>query len=455
MSRWKRLRWRSASDSRGSSFAEEDENTRGSVLSTEASIPFIGGSPLGEALGLLEQAADIEHALTVEYLYAAFTSPHPSISSKLLEIAHEEMAHLITVQNLRLLCGGDPFLGRQDQSPNPDDDPFPFQLAPLSLDSLARYAVCESPDIVSDQNTFDEMLSRAEVGLSAKVNRVAHFYQKIYWLFMEDDVTVGPWIGFDALKFATAFPAEKGRHIQSFPGIGSADFQADENEWQVAFAPGSMLVDSCVNREDALRALTKLVSQGEGPVTGSQSHFERFTAAYVAARDASLTPLNVVVDPTTDLRMKPGSLIIGDIPLSLSRLCDGIYHCILAETVMSLTIHKTIPGGAEVRSDLIASALTGMRNVPALFSMMLSNDLASPPTPGSPRPGPAFMPFQLFSGTREHALRAYEDANLAIKDSIGHLSDIEDPTGNLSQGLSDWGRLVESHDSLAGRIRLL
>jgi len=66
---------------------------------------------------LLHVAAEIEHALMAEYLYAAYTlgGPHvPEKHSDLLErwqetilgIAKEEMGHLITVQNvLRCISG--------------------------------------------------------------------------------------------------------------------------------------------------------------------------------------------------------------------------------------------------------------------------------------------------------------------------------------------------------------
>src|SRR5438105_14568049 len=73
--------------------------------------------PRDEAVFLLHAAAEVEHALMVQYLYAAyslregFTGPGApselnSWRRTLVQIAREEMAHLLTVQNLLHLIGG-------------------------------------------------------------------------------------------------------------------------------------------------------------------------------------------------------------------------------------------------------------------------------------------------------------------------------------------------------------
>jgi Ferritin-like len=80
-------------------------------------------SPLDKAKILLESAAEIEHALMVQYLYAAYSLKNKeevtdaaqkkvlnegsatSWPNILLGIAREEMGHLLTVQNLLLAMG--------------------------------------------------------------------------------------------------------------------------------------------------------------------------------------------------------------------------------------------------------------------------------------------------------------------------------------------------------------
>src|SRR4051794_8358051 len=62
-------------------------------------------SPRDEAIFFLQVAAEVEHALLVQYLYAAY-SLDPSRAEgvtwrdQIVEIATEEMGHLVTVQNL-------------------------------------------------------------------------------------------------------------------------------------------------------------------------------------------------------------------------------------------------------------------------------------------------------------------------------------------------------------------
>src|SRR5271168_1942248 len=76
------------------------------------------------AILLLEIAASIEHALMVEYLYAAFSLGGPRVPSPrkpevaqwreiILGIAKEEMGHLMTVQNLLRCLGGPLNLDRE------------------------------------------------------------------------------------------------------------------------------------------------------------------------------------------------------------------------------------------------------------------------------------------------------------------------------------------------------
>ncbi|MER8785852.1 ferritin-like protein [Mesorhizobium sp. M1006] len=114
-------------------------------------LPKVPGAQnaLQEAGALLDMAAEIEHSLMVQYLYSGFAVVQSAAGqqpNKLLrDIAVEEMGHLLTVTNIRLLLGLEPYLRRQDESPQEGFDPFPFALEPLSADSLARYVAAESP----------------------------------------------------------------------------------------------------------------------------------------------------------------------------------------------------------------------------------------------------------------------------------------------------------------------
>jgi hypothetical protein len=76
---------------------------------------------------------------------AAYSCTDRAIASIVARIATEEMAHLVSVQNLLLASGSAPYLGRYDKSPQ-EFDPFPFSLEPISPLVLAKYAACEKSE---------------------------------------------------------------------------------------------------------------------------------------------------------------------------------------------------------------------------------------------------------------------------------------------------------------------
>ena len=101
----------------------------------------------------LQTATEIEHSLLVQYLYGAFslgdidtradlTEPQKNQARdwqrKIVFIARQEMGHLISVENLLRLIGGPLNFEREDFPFRGDYYPFPFQLEPLTKDSLAK-----------------------------------------------------------------------------------------------------------------------------------------------------------------------------------------------------------------------------------------------------------------------------------------------------------------------------
>jgi Ferritin-like len=111
--------------------------------------------PYLELVRLLREASEIEHALLVQYLYAAFsvTSQYPEVSGtpglpnarNLVGVAVQEMQHLHTVNRLLVTIGAGPGLASQDFPYEPDIYPFPLHLEPMSQASLARYVYAEAP----------------------------------------------------------------------------------------------------------------------------------------------------------------------------------------------------------------------------------------------------------------------------------------------------------------------
>src|SRR4051812_33662643 len=79
-----------------------------------AGVPSVSdaSTPRDDAIGLLQLAAEVEHALLVQYLYAAASidasagGDNKVAHNTLTTIAIQEMGHLVAVQNLLLAIGG-------------------------------------------------------------------------------------------------------------------------------------------------------------------------------------------------------------------------------------------------------------------------------------------------------------------------------------------------------------
>ncbi|WP_421696457.1 ferritin-like domain-containing protein [Aestuariivirga sp.] len=108
---------------------------------------------------LLHLAAQVEHGLMVQYLYAAYSLGHPGLKpdqsaevrgwqKNILEVAKEEMGHLLTVQNLLALLGAPPSFTRAQTAFEEALSPIPFVLDPLSRDVAASFTFAEmSPEL--------------------------------------------------------------------------------------------------------------------------------------------------------------------------------------------------------------------------------------------------------------------------------------------------------------------
>lgn len=112
--------------------------------------------PYLELVRLLKEASEIEHDLMVQYLYATYAlkpeyaeivgGPAPGDTS-LMGVIIEEMQHLRGSNRLLVELGAAPVLTRQDFPYESDLYPFPFELAPLSSVSLAKYTYCEADPV--------------------------------------------------------------------------------------------------------------------------------------------------------------------------------------------------------------------------------------------------------------------------------------------------------------------
>jgi hypothetical protein len=121
------------------------------------------------AIFLLQTAADIEHSLLVQYLYAAY-SLRPGLkvpgakdpktgqdltttdwARQIAGIAREEMGHLLSVQLLLRALGGPLSFEREHFPYRSQLYPFPLEVEPLTKASLAKYVYAEMPAEIDDK----------------------------------------------------------------------------------------------------------------------------------------------------------------------------------------------------------------------------------------------------------------------------------------------------------------
>ena len=111
-------------------------------------------NPRIEMIRLLREAAEVEHALMIQYLYAALSvkpAYHDLVgygepnTTDFLGVAIQEMQHLAAVNKLLVELGSPPHLERQDFPYEPDIYPFEFNLMPLSKRCSAMFMFTEAP----------------------------------------------------------------------------------------------------------------------------------------------------------------------------------------------------------------------------------------------------------------------------------------------------------------------
>jgi Ferritin-like len=266
------------------------------------------------AVSLLRAGAEIEHSLAVQYLYAAYSIDETSHAPRnytslewkthLRLVAREEMAHLVTVQNLLLALGQEPHLNRGPLHRAESKLPLPFKLEPLNQKSLGKFVLFESP--TDDQINDADKIVMKEIKLllgkhGSRVLRVGSIYAALYWLFLENNDTDPDWpFPIECVEtFKHQYPNSVHLKDEDFiPLRKYQDRAAHPTEWGVF--ERSTHVDGASPREIALASLRWIMSQGEGPNAIEDSHFCRFLKIYREFQensDSASMVMNVPVNP--------------------------------------------------------------------------------------------------------------------------------------------------------------
>jgi hypothetical protein len=247
-------------------------------------------TPHDKARILLETAAEVEHALLVQYLYAAFslrTEDEDPVKAAALgqwfaevhSIARQEMGHLMTVQNLLLAVGHPPNLEREDYPPRKDLYPFKLHLEPLTQQALAKYVTAEAP-----QNAIgiEDIVELATQSAGTAVNHVGTIYGLLGVVFStEAEVSLGG-SGSPAWDDQLRHLADAA-HQQSPAGSWHLSDDAVDPSWLTSqgspdnWPGGGVTIHQIPDRASAREAIRDVAEQGEGPTdSGEESHFDRF-----------------------------------------------------------------------------------------------------------------------------------------------------------------------------------
>jgi Ferritin-like len=409
-------------------------------------------------LVLLQIGASIEHALMVQYLYAAYSLRDDVEQARrwretLLLIAREEMGHLLTVQNILALLGGPINVDREDYPVHTPFQAFPFQLERLTQGSLACYCYAEMPVGLKETHPEDYDAIRAaakehvqrqgeifggkvkEDEDEDKVKHVGELYHQIVKIL--GDPRKIPDSCFVDAAFGQMSWDDWGR---SYRGEPAPKTTTAEVATQTGSERANLFINKVTTREQAILALAQLSEQGEGlvavdelmggsnvlrrvrpniqDVKDNNSHYGRFHAMYDELRkceDASEFSWNVPLNPSSDYsanRSRPSAqgTTAGRtrIESRRSRRWAGLfnvrYRMLLTWLLHALTLTRRHPppATAHLRGQIIHRAFGEMYNMKAIAEILVKSplkddqDLEDLKDPTSPRAGPPFqMPFRV------------------------------------------------------------
>jgi rubrerythrin len=216
----------------------------------------------------------------VQYLYAAYSlradkPPADKWRETLLLIAREEMAHLLTVQNILALLGGPYNLDREDYPYDVPFDAFPFQLERLTKGSLACYVYAEMPPGKEIEAIKNE--AERHIGKGARFNHVGTLYSYIVQILADhskiaDNCFRGTDFGQMSWdEWGRSYQGEKkdtknGKKRQDRHGHDKAAASGSHVAHALGATRADLLIRKVITREQAIVALAELSEQGEGLV---------------------------------------------------------------------------------------------------------------------------------------------------------------------------------------------
>lgn len=375
---------------------------------------------------LLHVAAEIEHSLMVQYLFAAYSMGGPQVPEGLrddvrgwqeviLGIAKEEMGHLVTVQNLLTVLGGPINLDREDYPWGSDFYPFAFNLQPLTADSLAKYVVAESPSTWSGPEAT-AIKERAAKASGDYVNRVGALYGRVDAILKNKDFLPDELFHADTLPYQASWDewgrgytrGERGQDSGNVPDVKSPE----------------LLVFGVFSRDSARKALREIGEQGEAPDADEQdetSHFNRFLGIYRALTrlpedQQALVSRPVAQNPVTAHRLNESQPVgYAAAEVTTNPITDPVtalwghlfnlrYRMLLTDISHAFLLSGPVDNGGVLtgRGALVHRAFAEMYNLRAVAGRLVERPLEED-VPGGLLAGPPFeMPYSLELPHHDH-----------------------------------------------------
>lgn len=247
-------------------------------MPVEAIVEEVGGQKVvigsrEQLLHLLAEAAEIEHTLMCSYLYAAFSlkrAGEPGVSDArgellerwrkaIMDVAIEEMGHLVIVANLTVAVGGRPHFGRPNFPVAPGYFPFgvAVRLTGFNAETLKHFIFLERPQDVlgEDSEAFTQdsyHREQAHLGLMPNAQdyaTIGHLYGAIRANLMALDQDLG-----SSSLFIGGIASQVGRAVIDIEGV-----------------------EPITDMSAAQKAIDIIVEQGEGSAADSEdSHYQSF-----------------------------------------------------------------------------------------------------------------------------------------------------------------------------------
>jgi hypothetical protein len=316
-------------------------------MTSSTTLPSTPRPPPGRRrlADLLSEAAELEHALLCQYLYA-YLSLRRSVAegvnwqqlelmrqwgASLLLIARQEMEHLGLVSNLLTAIGEAPRLSRPDfpLGPRAYDLGIPMRLEPFGLEALRRFVFFEMPA----QPAGADLERLHALGETApERNSIALLYAEISELLSALD---GPdlFIGPPGAQYTT-------------PAIIPVPIRGVQTPNHPVY---DVFLTAVTDLTSAQASVAQIVLEGEGtPGDSPTSHFARFCDMFEQLQqqlqgDPGFDPARpVVADPCA-----PGAVTVAS-SLAVRDVFDFAYGTIL------LLLHRFFAHADESRAELAA-----------------------------------------------------------------------------------------------------